>query len=155
PPLDGSAQDNSLQGWSWIDATFSWVEPTVWALIALKKARQRGQLDRVAASRIDEGDRLLLNRCCKDGGWNFGNATMMHQDLRPYVPTTALALIALQDRRGEPEVVKSVAYLEHHWEEEISGISTGLSLIALDLYGRNVVELERRLKDEGHSALAF
>ena len=26
-------QDNSLQGWSWIDGTFSWAEPTAWALL--------------------------------------------------------------------------------------------------------------------------
>ena len=30
-------QDNSLQAWSWIDDTFSWVEPTAWCLLALKQ----------------------------------------------------------------------------------------------------------------------
>ena len=30
-------QDNSLQAWSWIDGTFSWVEPTAWCLLAQKQ----------------------------------------------------------------------------------------------------------------------
>ena len=41
-PPDNSTQDNSLQGWSWIDGTFSWVEPTSLGLLALKRARRAG-----------------------------------------------------------------------------------------------------------------
>ena len=50
PQADGMRQDNSLQGWSWVDATFSWVEPTCWGLLALKKARGAGLGDAAAAS---------------------------------------------------------------------------------------------------------
>ena len=32
-------QDGSLQAWSWVDGTFSWVEPTAWCLLLLKKWR--------------------------------------------------------------------------------------------------------------------
>src|SRR6478736_1185162 len=35
-------QDNKLQGWSWIDGTFSWVEPTAWGLLALRKLAATG-----------------------------------------------------------------------------------------------------------------
>jgi hypothetical protein len=40
-------QDNALQAWSWIPNTFSWVEPTAWCLLALKK------WSRVAGSVVD------------------------------------------------------------------------------------------------------
>ena len=155
PPLNGSTQNNALQGWSWIDATFSWVEPTAWALIALKTARRQGSTDHAAAARIDEGDRLLIDRCCKDGGWNFGNASMMHQDLRPYVPTTALALIALHDRRDEAAVTRSLQFLEQHWRDELSAIALGLSTICLATYGRPTGALETRLRVEASKAIAF
>src|SRR5438445_516531 len=56
PQSNLSPQDNSLQAWSWIDSTFSWVEPTCWCTLALKKAAA-GR--RSADSRIDEAERLL------------------------------------------------------------------------------------------------
>jgi hypothetical protein len=155
PPLDGSTQDNSLQGWSWIDAMFSWVEPTCWGLLALKKARRAGITDASAQARIDEAERLLINRACSTGGWNYGNATMMHQDLRPYVPTTALGLLALQDRRADPVVTRSVAFLENHWSDEISAPSIGLSLICLNVYGRPVNALAARLREHVEQARSF
>ncbi len=37
PQSDSNVQDNSLQGWSWVSGTFSWVEPTALGLLALKK----------------------------------------------------------------------------------------------------------------------
>ena len=47
PPSPINRQDNALQGWAWIDSTFSWVEPTSWCLLALKKA---GRLPPVRAT---------------------------------------------------------------------------------------------------------
>ena len=61
-----------------------------------------------------------------DQGWNFGNATMMAQDLQPYLPTTALALLALQDRRDLPAVSTSLAYLEAQY---FSVVTTGAELL--------------------------
>src|SRR5207245_2935538 len=99
PQSNLSPQDNSLQAWSWIDSTFSWVEPTCWCTLALKKARP---VSRDSWGRISEAERLLVDRCCTAGGWNYGNANMLGQDLRPYVSTTALGLLAMQDRRQDP-----------------------------------------------------
>src|SRR5262249_27510049 len=31
-------QDNRLQGWPWMPDTFSWLEPTCWCVLGLKKA---------------------------------------------------------------------------------------------------------------------
>lgn len=147
PPSPSFAQDNSLQGWSWTDATFSWVEPTAWGALALKKARRAGLVpDVTSTGRIQEADRLLLDRCGRTGGWNFGNPNVMGQDLFPHVPTTALALLALQDRRDEPAVARSVAFLEAHWADEMSMLGLGLSMICLSVYGRPVDQLEVRLR---------
>jgi hypothetical protein len=70
----------------------------------------------------------------------------MGQDLFPHVPTTALALLALQGRRDEPAVVRSLAFLESHWSNEPSPLALGLSLICLHTYGRPVAAIQSRLQ---------
>ena len=152
---DTTSQDNSLQGWPWIDATFSWVEPTAWGVLALKQARRAGLAPAGADQRISEAERLLVDRVCRDGGWNYGNASVLHQDLRPYVPTTALALLALQGRRDDPAVVRSLAYLEAHWRDERSATALGLALVCLDVYGRPVADVEAQLAEHLPDAVSF
>jgi len=163
PPSDSLRQDNSLQGWSWIDATFSWVEPTCWGLLALKKWGQtlgsdpgvRPQGLTPAPARIAEAERLLIDRSCRPGGWNFGNAMVMQQDLRAYAPTTALGLLAMQDRRSDDAVVRGLRALETLWTEEISATSLGLSLICFDVYGQPVDHLAGRLAAHAEQAVMF
>jgi hypothetical protein len=135
PPSKINRQDNSLQAWSWIDGTFSWVEPTAWCLLAQKQwsALHGTVTDR---SRIVVAEQMLVDRCCAQGGWNYGNANMLGQDLKPFVPTTALALLSLQDRRSLPEVARSVAFLEREATSERSGTALALALMALRAYGR-------------------
>ena len=154
-PSDTVRQDNSLQGWSWTDATFSWVEPTCWGLMALKKARSSGFGQPAMDGRIAEAERLLIDRTCQPGGWNFGNASAFEQDLRPYVPTTALGLLAMQDRRQDNVVVRSLAALETLWREEISAPALALSLLSLDVYGRPHQEPFARLIEHAAAALTF
>jgi len=138
-------QNNRLQGWPWMADTFSWLEPTAWCVIALNKA---GAQTPGAAARIEEAEKLILNRTCESGGWNFGNAAVIGQDLRPYVPTTALALLALQKRRDAPEVVKSVAWLREARLKEPSAMALALTTIWLRLYGLSADDVEARLADD-------
>jgi hypothetical protein len=146
PQSPSYQQDNSLQGWAWLDATFSWVEPTSWGTLTLYKALQGGFLPESSArARIAEAERLLIDRSCRGGGWNFGNANVMGQDLFPHVPTTAVALLALQKRRDDPAVARSLAYLESHWNDEPSTLALGLSLICLHTYGRPTDAIRSRL----------
>ncbi len=140
-----SIQNNRLQGWSWVSDTFSWVEPTAWGVIALRKARSAGLGTAAIDSRITEGERLLVDRVCNRGGWNFGNADMFEQALRPYVPTTALGLLAMRESLTEPAVARSLAFLDTSWDEEPSSLAAGLSAIALRACGRNVERLNARL----------
>jgi hypothetical protein len=129
-------QDNSLQAWSWIDQTFSWVEPTAWCTLFLKKARPLAISG--ATERLDVAERLITDRVCHDGGWNYGGSNVYGQELYPYVPTTAIALLAMQDRRQNPAVVKSLAWLEGNVGTEPTAISLSLSAVCFSILGRPV-----------------
>ena len=127
-------QDNSLRAWPWTDGTFSWVEPTAWCTIALKK-RGSPRPDAVAA-RLAEAERLLVDRACTPAGWNYGNSVVLDQQLRPYVPTTALALLALQDRKDEPAVHRGLAWLVREAASERSAMALSLAAVCLTVYGQ-------------------
>ncbi len=137
-------QDNTLQGWPWVRDTFSWVEPTAWCLLALKVATPTAP---GAADRISEAERLLTNRVCGGGGWNYGNASTLGQDLRPYVPTTAVALLAMQDRRTDAPVQQSVQRLTALRSTEHSAVALGLTALALRLHGAAVDDVEDQLAE--------
>lgn len=140
-------QDNSLVGWSWVAGTFGWVEPTAWCLLALKKwARVPGA--GADAARIAEAERLLGDRACRGGGWNYGNANVLGQDLHPYVPTTAVALLALQNRREQPATTAGVAWLDAEGTTERSASSLALAALALRVYGRDAAALRAALVDQ-------
>ncbi len=147
-PAPQFRQDNSLQGWPWVPHTFSWVEPTAWCLLALKTWARRTALEAEARARVDEGERLLLDRACEGGGWNYGNAAVFEQDLRPYVPTTALALLALQDRRGTRAVDEGWAWLRAHGHDEPSGMALALTMICVRVYDGAVSGLAERLVEQ-------
>lgn len=128
-------QDQQIQAWSWIDKTFSWAEPTAWSLIALK--RVPGYAEDLRA-RIDDGELMLFDRVCRPGGWNYGNSNVFTQDLRPYVPTTALALVALANRSDREEVRRSVTWLEANALAERSAMALSLTAIALAIHSRPI-----------------
>lgn len=133
-PSEEVRQDNRLQAWPWVDGTFSWVEPTAWCLLALKQWRREG--DTAARARMDEAKRLLADRACTGGGWNYGNAVVLSRALPAYVPTTALALLALQDEPALDVVQQSADFLTREARSEASALSLGLATIALNVLGR-------------------
>jgi hypothetical protein len=134
PPAKSNRQDNALRGWPWVASTFSWVEPTAWCVLALKKYT-RTHRDTSPGTRVTDGERLLIDRVCRNGGWNYGNSNVFGKELFAYVPTTAIALLAMQDRREEEPVRRSTRYLSTHSLDERSGLSLSLSRIALALVG--------------------
>jgi hypothetical protein len=124
-------QNSRLQAWPWTEGTFSWIEPTAYCLLALKK---RGASGAVASVRMTEAEAVILDRVCESGGWNYGNSQVLSQDLRPYVPTTALALLAMQDRRGNPAIEKSLQWLKAHATSESSTMALALTAICLQAF---------------------
>jgi len=97
PPVDPTADepvnvlDASLDGYGWADATFTWVEPTAMAMLALMTARGAAE----AQARIATGARVLLDRQAPDGGWNYGNKRVLGYDLPGYPDTTGWAVLGL------------------------------------------------------------
>jgi hypothetical protein len=142
-PVQDPRQNNQLQGWPWLPSTFSWVEPTAWSVLALKKAPPASRPSG-AAARIAEAEALLDNRACESGGWNFGNASAFGQDLRAYVPTSAIALLALQNVKT-PAIERSLAYLDRARLTEPSAMALSLAAICLRVFNRSAADVDDRL----------
>jgi hypothetical protein len=126
-----------LQGWSWTANTFSWVEPTAYALIALKKLRPF-LMEARAEARIRQAERLLYDRMCAAGGWNYGNTQVFDEPLPPYPETTALSLIALQEYQATELNQRSVQALRHMLAHVGSGLGLSLAILCFTLYGHDV-----------------
>jgi hypothetical protein len=145
PPIVSS--DDTLVGWPWLEGTYSWVEPTSYAIVALEAVR--GALPAAdVAGRIDEGRRMLRDRVCPDGGWNYGNAAVYGQGLWGYPDTTALALLALRGGDGGVDASgRSLDALGRMLDVNESTLATALGVLALSAYGRDVEPLRLRLHD--------
>src|SRR5712692_4194630 len=124
--------DPELSGWPWQTGASSWIEPTAHALMALRRAARRVE-DAVLSVRIDTGERMLLERRCRDGGWNSGNRRVPGADLPSYPETTALALMALD---GQPSVKWGAALdrVQQLWSETSSPLARAWLAACLLLY---------------------
>jgi hypothetical protein len=123
-----------LKGWPWTAGSFSWVEPTSYFLIALKKLRGTLPPAKVEG-RIRHADMMMFDRMCQGGGWNYGNSRVYAEDLWPYPDTTALALIALQDHPNTQATGKSIEVLKKDLIDVNSGLALSWSIICFALYG--------------------
>lgn len=132
-------RDFSVKGWPWKEGTSSWVEPTAHALVALKKVA----LEKVAAQksvvnisslpeRVRSGEAQLLDIRCHDGGWNYGNRTVLGDDLRSYPETTGLALLGLQGVKGAG---KSIDLALKMVQDGVSPMARAWLTVALRLHG--------------------
>lgn len=131
--------DTQLTGWPWVAQTFGWVEPTSWALLALRLAGKDNH------PRALEGRRFLEDRCIPEGGWNYGNKVLFNNTLMPFWDTTALALLAL----GESNTSlanKNLDLLERTLPEMRSLSTCALVCLCLALHGRGTDELRRRIQ---------
>ena len=114
-PMDGD-----IPAWPWTDDTFTWVEPTSRAMLALKRYRP-------ASPRIVQGIEMLRDRRSVGGGWNYGNRVVLGEDLPPFAHTTAIAVLAV--RGIDPELEREGSErLRGLWRAERTGaISLALS----------------------------
>jgi uncharacterized protein (DUF362 family) len=96
--------DGRLIGWPWAEGNFSWVEPTAWACLALRRVGQGEH------PRVREGIKLLLDRTLDGGGLNYGNRRIFDITLEAIPGPSALALLALQGTEDE-RVTATVKYL--------------------------------------------
>lgn len=134
--------DGDLTGWPWISHTLSWVEPTGYALLALKMSGYGKH------PRVTEAERLLLDRACVEGGWNYGNREAVGQVLPPFPPTTALAAMALQDAPAARETVElSLQYLRREVRRYQSTLSLALTTLCMNVFDQPVDEFTHALLD--------
>lgn len=136
-----TGQNDGLSGWSWVQGTFGWVEPTAWALLALHLAGLGGH------PRAVEGRRFLLDRQIPSGGWNYGNPALNDKDLLPFWDTTGLALLALKSHPEERRVIQSLDLLEKNQERIESLCGLAWTVLGLQSYGRDTHRLKTRLFD--------
>ncbi len=136
--------DPYLSGWPWTAGAFSWVEPTSYSLMALRKLK-RSLAGTNCEERIRQGEMLIYDRMCKGGGWNYGNSRVLGEVLWPYPDVTAVALIALQDRRASEANQTSLRALDVMMREAASGTALGWGILCLTLYNQDVGEWKKIL----------
>jgi Squalene-hopene cyclase N-terminal domain len=136
--------DPYLRGWSWTPGAFSWVEPTSYSLMALKKLKC-SLAGTNCEERIRQGEMLIYDRMCENGGWNYGNSRVLGEALWPYPDVTAVALIALQDRTTSEANQKSLRALDAMMREAASGTALGWGILCLTLYNQDVREWKKIL----------
>ena len=138
-------QDPSLCGWSWNAGTASWVEPTSYALLALRNAPQ-DLLSDVAVRRSELGERFLLDRVCDAGGWNCGNPSVYGVPGQPQVLQTAWALLALRQNKKGAEISRSLNWLEQALPALKAPASLAAGQLCLAAWGIQLPSLEARLE---------
>lgn len=127
PRNDQFGHDVTLVGWPWVAGTHSWIEPTSFAVLALRTA------DSTDDPRYGEALRLLVDRQLPGGGCNYGNTVVLGNTLLPHTQPSAIALLALAgtEYESDPRVAKSLAWLHSAADSEQGTASLAFALTAL------------------------
>ena len=134
---DRIPHDTETRGWGWTSTTFGWVEPSARALLVLKLLRPN-------AAQIADGDAVMRDRECHAGGWNYGNKEVFGIIYQPFLQTTAVGLLSVQDRTdGIRE--RAIAVLERLWRAEPGGLGWGQAAAALHALDRADPDLDTAL----------
>jgi hypothetical protein len=140
------SQNDSYHGWGWTPRTASWVEPTAFALMALREA-DPGQLPASASQRRELAVALLYDRMCPGGGWNCGNPRVYGVDGDALVLPTCWALLALRDASEKPGRALSLAWLQKEFAKIESVASLAVARMTLENYGIQPPQAKRDLRD--------
>jgi len=126
---------NPRVGWPFFPGAAAWVTPTAMSILALEKARRHLNSNGIQ-KRIEVGRQFLVDRLCKDGGWNYGRSNVLGVDAPSYPETTGQALLALD----EVELPRLRNALEAAQEQARSCQSSeGLSWLQLGLQAHGIV----------------
>ncbi len=139
--------DPSIPGWPWVSNTHSWLEPTVMAILALRRQGMGNH------SRTRDGLRLIRDRALANGGWNIGNTAIYGSNLRPQPDLTGLALLALSGTQVADDIVtKACGCLQ----QALPGIRSARSLcwgvLGLTAWEQRPMEAEQWLAEAFPSA---
>ncbi|MEX2119107.1 MAG: hypothetical protein WD847_05825 [Pirellulales bacterium] len=131
PKAPDLGHDPTLEGWSWVEGTHSWIEPTAINLLALKATGRTGH------PRARQAALLLVDRMFASGGCNYGNTIVLGQRLLPHVEPSGLALLALAGEHDERRrIAASLDYVEANLSAATTSMSLAHGLIGLAAHGR-------------------
>jgi hypothetical protein len=129
-PSKEFGHNTQLLGWAYAEGTHSWVEPTSFAVLALKAAGRAYD----AAAR--EGIAVLIDRQLPGGGLNYGNTFVLGQLIRPHVQPTGIGLLALADEQDPSgRLAKSVAWLKRSIGPQTTPLSLAWAMLGLNAHG--------------------
>jgi hypothetical protein len=128
-----NAIDSTLNGWSWIEGTSCWVEPTSLAVFAFDRYHRE-------TDRVGQGVKLLLNRQLPHGGWNFGNTLVFGTELLPSEEYVGVALTGLAGHCPPEQVAQSIAFLEQRLPKLRTPLALGWGILGLSAWGRRPAE---------------
>jgi hypothetical protein len=124
-----------FDGWPWYPGTAAWVGPTALSILALERLHRRGYPVPGIKDRLAQGRGFLLERRCRDGGWNHGSTKALGYDSDSYPETTGLALLALEGVQGA-EVSQGIARGEQHLADCRSSEAANWLRLGLMAHGR-------------------
>ena len=142
PEAQAVELDPELEGWPWVPGAFGWVEPTAFAMLAVRAAGA----GRRARGRVRDGAGMLLDRMCTGGGWNYGNRRVLDTDLEPYPDTTAIALLALHGVAPADRLTSSLSLLEPLLGDHASGLALGLAALCFQRFGQDASAAIHRMQ---------
>ena len=143
---DLSNKDILSLGWPWYNDTTSWIEPTSYALIALK---HRPTKDSRTIKIIKRGEQFILARACNDGGWNVGNSMLFDTYLSSYPTSTAFALLSLQDHQENSIVLEGLYSFTEVLKQTISPYLLGLGVIVLHCFNEDYRDILKKMYQYG------
>jgi hypothetical protein len=86
--------------------------PTAISILALERIARRSD-NAAVRRRIEQGRAYLLQRRCRDGGWNHGSTRALGYDSDSYPETTGVALLALHASNAS-DMASAEAVAERH-----------------------------------------
>jgi uncharacterized protein (DUF362 family) len=146
--------DHRLVGWPWADGNCSWVEPTAWACLALRRAGYGEH------RRVEEGMRLLLDRADDEGGVNYGNRRIFGRKTEPQAEPTAIMLLALQNKELGSRVLSALSYLQNQAEKARDVEQLCWAKLALSAYAEranlsvSLDALDQRIREAHHQRVS-
>jgi hypothetical protein len=130
PRSDNFGHNTELIGWAYAEQTHSWVEPTAFAVLALKS------VGRGSDPAAREGVAVLIDRQLPGGGLNYGNTYVLGQFIRPHLEPTGIAVLALvKETDASNRLAKSLAWLRRSVGPETTPLSLAWALLGLRAHG--------------------
>lgn len=121
------------RGWPFVPGTVMLVEPTAYALMALKPTKHSAEDP--LKSIIALGEEYLFNRFCQRGGWNYGENVRLTEQLPAYPVTTAQAIVALQDKPDNERIQTGLKFLSQSARQNNTIMALAWSALARDCLG--------------------